>query len=166
MRGSCDDQNINSGAITGRFLALTGETQPKILVVDDDELELALICDRLQFRGFEVRRASHGAEALELLEKEWFPVILTDWQMPVMSGLELTERLRAKGVMDTYVIMLTVLEATFDYERAYEIGVDDYLSKRMPAVELFARIHSAFSTLNLRRSLREALELLAAKDAK
>jgi CheY-like chemotaxis protein len=47
--------------------------------------------------GLDVRRAANGAEALKILEGEWFPVILTDWQMPVMDGIELTERVRARG---------------------------------------------------------------------
>jgi DNA-binding response OmpR family regulator len=163
MNDSGETPDRVSGAVTDRILALAGDMQPKLLVVDDDELELTLICDRLESRGFEVWRASHGAAALKILEREWFPVILTDWNMPVMTGLELTEQLRANGVMDTYVIMFTVLDTSFDYERAYEAGVDDYLTKKMPSIELFARIHSAFNTLNLRRSLRKALEALAAK---
>jgi two-component system response regulator YesN len=59
-------------------------------------------------------------------------VVITDWQMPVMDGLEFTQQLRKKGVTDTFVIMLTVLDSSFDYERAYESGVDDYLSKKQP----------------------------------
>jgi DNA-binding response OmpR family regulator len=153
--------SIDTGAITGRIRILAGTTQPKILVVDDDELALALVCDRLSSRGFEVRRACNGDEALKLLEQEWFPVVLTDWQMPVMSGIELTEKLRAKGITDTFVIMLTVLDGTFDYAHAYRAGVDDYLTKKMPEIELFARIHAAFSTLALRHSLSEAKTELA-----
>jgi len=80
--------------------------------------------------------------------------------MPVMSGLEMTEQLRAQGARDTYVIMLTVLESGFDYERAYSAGVDDYLSKKRPEVELLSRIHAAFSTVSLRRQLHEAREKL------
>jgi two-component system, cell cycle response regulator len=155
--------SIDSGIITSRILALAEGTPRRILVVDDDELELMLICDRLQSRGFEVRRAADGAEALELLEHDWFPVILTDWQMPAMDGVEMTERLRERGVTDTFVIMLTVLESNFDYARAYEAGVDDYLTKKMPDIELYSRIHAAFTTLNLRRSLQEARAALAEK---
>jgi two-component system response regulator DesR len=88
-------------------------------------------------------------------------VVVTDWQMPVMSGVEMTERLRAQGSNDTYVIMLTVLDSGFDYERAYTAGVDDYLSKKMPEVELLSRIHAGFSTVNLRRQLQDAREKLA-----
>jgi len=151
---------FHRGPVTARIMALAKPSQAKILVVDDDELELALLSDRLESCGLDVRRAANGAEALAVLEKEWFPVVLTDWQMPVMSGLEMTEQLRAQGARDTYVIMLTVLESGFDYERAYSAGVDDYLSKKRPEVELLSRIHAAFSTVSLRRQLHEAREKL------
>jgi DNA-binding response OmpR family regulator len=149
--------------VTARITALAQATQAKILIVDDDELELALLCDRLQSCGLDVRGAANGEEALKLFEQEWFPVVLTDWQMPVMSGVQMTERLRAQGQTDTFVIMLTVLEGEFDYERAYEAGVDDYLSKKRPEVELLARIHAAFSTVSLRRQLRDANAAVAEK---
>jgi CheY-like chemotaxis protein len=144
-------------------MTLAQTTEAKILVVDDDELELALLADRLESCGLTVRRANDGAEALQVLEKEWFPVILTDWQMPRVSGVELTEQLRARDVTDTFVIMLTVLETNFDYERAYQAGVDDYLSKKRPEVELLARIHAAFSTVKLRKALQEATAELEAR---
>ena len=161
MADSHERDGFHRGAVTARIMALARSTQAKILVVDDDELELALVCDRLQSCGVDVRQAANGAQALELLGREWFPVVVTDWQMPVMSGIEMTEQLRAQGLEDTYVIMLTVLDSGFDYERAYTAGVDDYLSKKMPEVELLSRIHAGFSTVNLRRQLREAREKLA-----
>jgi two-component system, cell cycle response regulator len=164
MEHSSTSQNINDSIVARRILAITQGAEARILVVDDDELTLALISDLLQSSGFEVRRAVDGAQALELLEHEWFPVIITDWQMPVMSGLELTRRLRARGVLDTYVIMLTALETDTDYESAYEAGVDDYLTKRLPDIELFSRIHAAYRTLNLRRSLQQARAALAEKN--
>jgi DNA-binding response OmpR family regulator len=162
MTNRADSHTIHTGSMTRRILALAQDSGAKILVVDDDELELALICDRLEHCGFEVRRAGNGEEAWKILETEWFPVILTDWQMPVMTGIELTEKLRQNGVTDTVVLMLTVLDKSFDYERAYEAGVDEYLTKKLPEIELFARIHAAFGTLNLRRALKEAQAQLAA----
>jgi PleD family two-component response regulator len=77
-----------------------------------------------------------------------------------MDGIAFTEALRARGVDDTYVIMLTMRESTMDYERGYLAGVDDYLTKRLPDAELFARIHAAFNTIALRRSLKEAQQAL------
>jgi sigma-B regulation protein RsbU (phosphoserine phosphatase) len=153
MEHSGASQDINSSIVAKRILTIAQGSEARILVVDDDEFTLARISDLLQCRGFDVRQASDGAQALKLLEHEWFPVIITDWQMPVMNGLEFTRRLRAKGIIDTYVIMLTALESGSDYESGYEAGVDDYLTKRLPDIELFSRIHAAYRTLNLRRSL-------------
>lgn len=146
---------MNADAIAARMSVLTRALPPRVLVVDDDELEGELIAERLTAAGFEVARARHGNEALELLDSRWYPLVITDWQMPVMDGIRLTEALRARGVSDTYVIMLTMREASVDYERGYLAGVDDYLSKRIPDAELFARVHAGFNTLALRRSLRE-----------
>jgi PleD family two-component response regulator len=87
-------------------------------------------------------------------------VVITDWQMPVMDGIAFTEELRSRGNDDTYVIMLTMREANMDYERGYHSGVNDYLTKRLPGAELFARINAAFNTLALRRSLTHAQQAL------
>jgi PleD family two-component response regulator len=147
---------MNADAMATRMSVLTRALPLRVLIVDDDELEAELIADRLIAAGFEVARARNGEEALALLDRQWFPLVITDWQMPVMDGIAFTEALRGRGVEDTYIIMLTMREASVDYERGYVSGVDDYLSKKVPDAELFARIHAAFNTLALRRSLREA----------
>jgi len=150
-------------------MSVLGRALPsRVLLVDDDELELELMADRLEAAGFEVACASHGEAALQLIEQQWYPLVITDWLMPVMDGIAFTEELRGRGTTDTYIIMLTMREASVDYERGYVAGVDDYLSKRVPDAELFARITAAFNTLALRRSLKEAqaaLEQAAAIDA-
>ena len=148
-------------AMATRMSVLTRALPMRILLVDDDDLELALLADRIGGAGFEIERAMNGQEALEMLRGQWFPLIITDWQMPVMDGIAFTEALRSRGVDDTYVIMLTMRESTLDYERGYLAGVDDYLTKRLPDAELFARIHAAFNTIALRRSLKEAQQALA-----
>lgn len=146
-----------------RISVLNRALPNRILVVDDDELELELMADRLSAAGFEAITAANGGEALAILERQWFPLIVTDWEMPVMSGIEFTEKLRARGVDDTYVIMLTVRESGMDYERGYFAGVDDYLTKKVPDPELLARVRKGFSTLAMRRSLKEARAALESK---
>jgi PleD family two-component response regulator len=138
-------------------MSVLGRALPsRVLLVDDDELELELMANRLEAAGFEVACAANGEAALRLIDEQWYPLIITDWVMPVMDGIALTEALRARGATDTYIIMLTMRAASVDYERGYVAGVDDYLSKRVPDAELFARITAAFNTLALRRSLKEA----------
>jgi PleD family two-component response regulator len=149
-------------------MSVLGRALPsRVLLVDDDELELELMADRLAAAGFEVACAPNGEAALQLIEQQWYPLVITDWLMPVMDGISFTEALRHRGATDTYIIMLTMREASVDYERGYVAGVDDYLSKRVPDAELWARITAAFNTLALRRSLKEAqaaLEQAAAID--
>src|SRR5215510_10236935 len=107
---------MTAEAVTSRMAVLARALPKRILLVDDDELERELMADRLQSAGFDVTAVADGSEALELLERQWFPLLITDWQMPVLTGIELTERLRARGMADTYVIMLTVRDAGVDYE--------------------------------------------------
>jgi two-component system, cell cycle response regulator len=162
MVSSGTEDAFNTGIITSRMKALNQPAALSILIVDDDEIELALIGDQLEARGFDVVRASSGRDALALMDSRFFSVLLTDCQMPGMDGVGLTERVRARGMSETYIIMLTKRDATFDYERGYAAGVDDYLSKSNPNVELHARINAAFGTAALRCSLRDTRTALAA----
>jgi DNA-binding response OmpR family regulator len=128
----------------------------RILLVDDDELELELMADRLRSLGFETHTVSDGGAALELLRTQSFPLVITDWQMPRMDGIQMTERLRAEGDNETYIIMLTVLDDASSHERGYFAGVDDYLSKRAPDAKIVAGIRAAFRAVEMRRALRAA----------
>jgi DNA-binding response OmpR family regulator len=150
------DDDINSGVMTGRLRALAADQPLSVLVVDDDELERTLIGDRLAQRGIKVGEAADGAQALDMLRREKVPVVIVDWHMPVMDGIEFTERFRAELPGDTYVIMLTARKEDFDFERGYRAGVDDYLTKGVREPELIARIHAGLHTHSLRVQLREA----------
>jgi DNA-binding response OmpR family regulator len=162
-----DEIGIDTGVMTLRLRALAAESPLPLLVVDDDELARALVCDRLKSRGFQVLEAADGREAMALLEQQPFRVLLLDWRMPTMDGIELTKELRARGLTDPYVIMLTSKDEPIDYEQGYQAGVDDYLSKKVRDVELFARIHAGITTFSLRRELRETkAELAALRDGK
>jgi PleD family two-component response regulator len=151
---------MNPDAMATRLSVLTRALPMRILLIDDDELELELLSDRLRSAGFQTVCAADGEQALAQLAKQWYPVVITDWQMPVMDGIAFTETLRDRGFLDTYVIMLTMRGANVDYERGYLAGVDDYLTKKAPDADLLARIHGAFNTLALRRSLKETQSAL------
>jgi CheY-like chemotaxis protein len=155
------EDDINSGVVTSRLRALSEDMPLSVLVVDDDELERALIADRLGSRGIKVGEAANGAEALERLTEKSVPVVIVDWHMPVMDGIEFTEKFRGAHPDDTYVIMLTSRKEDFDFERGYQAGVDDYLTKGVREPELIARIHAGLHTYSLRVRLREARAALA-----
>lgn len=149
---------MKAGVMATRLSVLQRALPSRILVVDDDAQDRELITRRLTAAGFEVEHAANGQEALEAMERQWYPLVVTDWHMPVMDGLALTQTLRERGSEDTYIIMLTMRDSSTDFEQGYIAGVDDYLTKRVSDPELFARIYAAFNTLALRRSLREAQE--------
>lgn len=130
----------------------------RVLLVDDDELELELMADRLRSLGFETHTVSDGSAALDLLRTQSFPLVITDWQMPRMDGIQMTERLRSEGDNETYIIMLTVLDDASSHERGYFAGVDDYLSKRAPDAKIVMAIRAAFKAVEMRRALRAAKE--------
>jgi PleD family two-component response regulator len=130
----------------------------RVLLVDDDELELELMADRLRSLGFETHTVSDGSAALDLLRTQSFPLVITDWQMPRMDGIQMTERLRSEGDDETYIIMLTVLDDASSHERGYFAGVDDYLSKRAPDAKVVMAIRAAFKAVEMRRALRAAKE--------
>lgn len=155
------EDDINSGVVTSRLRALAEDMPLSVLIVDDDELERTLVADRLGTRGIRVGEAANGAEALERLAHDRVPVVIVDWHMPVMDGIEFTERFRATNAGDTYVIMLTSRKEDFDFERGYRAGVDDYLTKGVREPELIARIHAGLHTYSLRVQLREARAALA-----
>jgi|SRR5688572_4173687 DNA-binding response OmpR family regulator len=163
--GNLDD-DINSGAVTRRLRVLAADMPLSVLIVDDDELERALIGDRLAQRGIRVIEASDGSEALALLRHEKVPVVVVDWHMPVMDGIEFTERFRAEMPGDTYVIMLTARKEDFDFERGFSAGVDDFLTKEVREPELIARIHAGLNTYSLRAQLRETRAALQGADAR
>jgi PleD family two-component response regulator len=147
---------MSAGVMATRLSVLSRALPSRILVVDDEEDARELITQRLTTGGFEVRHAANGQEALDILAQEWYPLVITDWQMPVMDGLALTRALRARTAEDTYIIMLTMRDSSADFEQGYIAGVDDYLTKTLSDAELFSRVYAAFNTLALRRSLREA----------
>jgi sigma-B regulation protein RsbU (phosphoserine phosphatase) len=155
------DDDINTGAITSRLRVLGAHLPLSVLVVDDDELERALIADRLTQRGIKVGEEPDGAKALARLAQETVPVVVVDWHMPVMDGIEFTERFRAEKPRDTYVIMLTSRKEDFDFERGYRAGVDDYLTKGVREPELISRIHCGLHVYSLRIELRAARAALA-----
>lgn len=163
--GSIDD-DINSGVMTGRMKALAADLPMSVLIVDDDDLERTLIGSLLTQRNIKVGEAQDGAQALQHLKKHAVPVVVVDWHMPIMDGIEFTERFRAEVPGDTYVIMLTSRKEDFDYERGYQAGVDDYLTKGVREPELIARIHAGLHTHSLRVQLRETRAALAAATRK
>src|ERR1044072_1811716 len=99
-----------------------------VLVVDDEEQVRTFLAELLGSSGSQVRCASNGAQALEMLAGGSFDVVLLDVMMPELSGLEVLRRYRASGG-NAPVIVLSALSGAEDAMRAMKLGASDYLSK-------------------------------------
>lgn len=131
-----------------------------ILVVDDAKFSSAMIGRALSQAGYQdVRFASSAAEALQLLEQRPASVLLADWLMPEMDGLELTTRVRQLDETAdhyTYVILLTGKEGENVLSEAFDRGVDDFISKAAMNEQLVPRVFAADRLCNtLQRLLHE-----------
>jgi len=131
-----------------------------ILVVDDAKFSSAMIGRALSQAGYQdVRFASSAAEALHLLENRPASVLLADWLMPEMDGLELTGRVRQLDEMAehyTYIILLTGKEGENVLTEAFDRGVDDFISKTSMSEQLMPRVYAADRLCNnLHRLLNE-----------
>lgn len=126
-----------------------------VLLVDDDPDSLRLVSYYLERAGFDVRTAKDGLQAIAAIEADCPDVVITDWQMPEITGLELCRWLRAQDLPHYVVVLfLTVRSATEDRVQALEAGADDFISKPVDRVELLARLRSAKRLLEMERRLR------------
>ncbi len=117
----------------------------RILVVEDEKEIADAIEIYLKTQGYEVVKAKHGEEALELFKMMSIDLILMDLMMPVMDGIQTTLKIREKSVVP--IIMLTAKSEDTDKIWGLNIGADDYVTKPFNPMELLARVNSS-----LRRS--------------
>ena len=111
-----------------------------ILIVDDDVELVTLLVDYLQLEGFAPVAAHNGTEALELLSRQEFEIVVLDVMMPGMSGVEVLKRIREKSQLP--VLMLTAKGDPVDRIIGLELGADDYVPKPCPPRELAARLNA------------------------
>jgi CheY-like chemotaxis protein len=114
---------------------------PKILVVDDDELNRDMLSRRLARRGYGVVLATNGIEALSVAETENPDVILMDLSMPTLDGYQATQRLKALPATSRIpIIALSAHAMIGDRERALAVGCDDYDIKPIDLPRLLAKV--------------------------
>ena len=113
----------------------------KLLVCDDDELLLELLHHRLTAKGYAVRLARNGREALEQIRSDPPEAIVLDAMMPLVDGYEVLRQFRAMdGMTDVPVIFLTARKQEQDIIEALSLGASDYLAKPFIPEELVARL--------------------------
>lgn len=133
----------------------------KVLLVDDSFSERMLIKAHLQSDGYQVVEAENGKEALEILEKESFNLVISDWLMPVVNGIELCRGVRGiPGMEGTYFIILTGRSTHDDLIEAFEAGADDFLAKPVNKNELRVRLGAGLRVCRLRSEITSQLQLI------
>ena len=127
----------------------------RVLIVDDVPANLKLLDAKLSAEYFEVLQAASGPEALEVAQKELPDIVLLDVMMPGMDGFEVCRRLRADAhTKHIPVIMVTALDQQSDRVQGLEAGADDFLTKPVNDVALFARVKSLVRLKMLMDELR------------
>jgi two-component system, OmpR family, phosphate regulon response regulator PhoB len=117
-----------------------------VLVVEDDADIAHLINIRLTMRGYEARIVSNGAEAISVLDEFQPGVVVTDWMMPVLTGIEMSAAIRSQEAgPQPRIIMLTARASEADELRARAAGVDDYLTKPVSFPLLMERVEAGFA---------------------
>ena len=127
----------------------------RVLVVDDIEANVKLLDAKLSSEYFDVLTAYNGPTALEIAETELPDVILLDVMMPRMDGFEVCRQLKAnRRTVDVPVVMVTALSDTANRLRGLEAGADDFLTKPVNDVALFARVRSLVRLKRMMEELR------------
>jgi len=114
---------------------------PTLLIVDDDLKLLKMLQRTLSYEGLQVVTATNGEEALAQVDAHQPEIIILDWMMPKMDGLQVVQRLRAEN-NQTFILMLTARDALENRVEGMESGADDYLVKPFAPAELVAHVHA------------------------
>ena len=114
-----------------------------ILVVEDEQAIAEMIMTSLEMAGYQVKRAANGQVAYQMVLDQAPDLILADWMMPMMTGLELAQRLkREENTAEIPIILLTAKSDENDKINGFDAGIDDYVVKPFSPRELLARIRA------------------------
>jgi serine/threonine protein kinase len=128
----------------------------KILIAEDHELTRFKLQKDLEKWGHQVTIAADGEQAWQLFQSDEFPIVITDWEMPNVDGLELVRRIRGRENADyNYIIMLTAKAEMQDVISGISAGADDFLTKPFQRDELQVRLRAGMRTAKLIRELKE-----------
>ena len=129
------------------------------MIAEDNPVSRRLLEMSLIKAGHEVLCVENGNKALELFKEKFCPIVLTDWMMPGMDGLELCRAIREnQSTGYVFIILLTAKDSKDDIVIGLEAGADDYLTKPIHHAELIARLNTGIRILELERSLKQATE--------
>ncbi len=133
----------------------------QILLIDDDPTTRLVLKRALTKQGYEVTVAANGEEGLELAQHLRPGLIVCDWMMPVMDGLEVCRRVKATPELSTtFFILLTAKGAIEDRVVGLDTGADEFLAKPIDINELQARVRAGFRIHQLSRDLERQKQML------
>lgn len=116
---------------------------PTVLVVEDEPAQREVLGYNLEAEGFRVAKAENGEEALLLVDEEQPDIIVLDWMLPNVSGIEVCRQLKTRSdTRHVPIIMLSARSEEVDRVRGLETGADDYVIKPYSVVELMARVRA------------------------
>ena len=130
----------------------------EILVADDEPNQIELMKFNLEKSGFLVKSAYNGEQALDMIYEKKPNVLIADWMMPKMSGIELCRALRSnKDTMLLPIIMLSARSEEADKSLGLDTGADDYISKPFSPMELVSRVKALIRRTNTSMSIDELI---------
>ena len=128
----------------------------RILLVEDEASTLALLERSLNKWGYDVDTAENGSKAIDVLNRHRVDMIVSDWLMPEMNGLELCQRVRRLDLKHyIYIVLISAQDTRMDIVRGLQEGIDDYLTKPLNLEELKARLEIGARIITLERELNQ-----------
>jgi two-component system, sensor histidine kinase ChiS len=159
------EKEIAAGAmvpmdVSGKQAAPTPHGRFKVLAVDDDSLNLSILVNLLGTPTYEITSALGASDALGLLDKGTYDLVILDVMMPHMSGYELTRKIRERYTLtELPILLLTARSRPEDIQTGFIVGANDYLTKPVEATELKVRVRAL---TELKTSIEERLRIEAA----
>ncbi|MHC8514775.1 ATP-binding response regulator [Sporosarcina sp. ITBMC105] len=134
--------------------------RPRILVVDDDPINLQVIETMLAANKYNVKTVLNGTEALALLEEKEWDLVISDVMMPIISGYDLTKRIRERfSLTELPILLLTARSQPKDIENGFLAGANDYVKKPVDALEFKSRVQAL---AGVKKAMQEKLQIEAA----
>ncbi|MGG2084154.1 response regulator [Lysinibacillus pakistanensis] len=132
----------------------------RILIVDDDAVNLQVLVNAFSTDSFEIETALSGVEALDMLQNNSYDLVISDIMMPHMSGYDLAKHIRKKlSISELPILFLTARQQSEDIQRAFLSGANDYVKKPMEYMELKSRVQAL---IQVKQSSEERLRIEAA----
>lgn len=127
----------------------------RILIVDDEELTLDLLRFTLEEAGHRVDAARNGHDALSAWADAKYRLVISDWEMPEMNGLNLCRAIRGQAMgSDAYIVLLTAHEGSASMVEGLAAGADAFISKPLDPEELIARVRVAERIVSMEKRAR------------